>query len=89
MEYAHRIFFRGEEQVKAVPLSPLPFALTIEPLAEAITVHDYNEGIKLGKSIYKIAIYADDILFVSSPETSLGAILKIIHCILALFLVIR
>lgn len=89
MEYAHRIFFRGEEQVKAVPLSPLPFALTIEPLAEAITVHDYNEGIKLGKSIYKIAIYADDILFVSSTETSLGAILKIIHCILALFLVIR
>uniref|UniRef100_A0A3Q2D9Y0 Reverse transcriptase domain-containing protein n=1 Tax=Cyprinodon variegatus TaxID=28743 RepID=A0A3Q2D9Y0_CYPVA len=44
------------------PLSPLLFSLAIEPLAIAIRQSNDIKGILIGKKVYKILLYADDIL---------------------------
>lgn len=67
---------RGTRQ--GCPLSPLLFALIIEPLAEAIRTN--NEMCGLVNNQHKIALYANDILIsMVNPDTSTPALLDTIH----------
>lgn len=69
---------RGTRQ--GCPLSPLLFAIVIEPLAEAIRNSPKITGISTNKKDHKIALYADDILlFITNPQTSVPAVLEIIN----------
>lgn len=62
------------------PLSPLLFAIVIEPLAEAIRNSPDITGISTGGKDHKIVLYADDILlFVTNPQTSVLAVLEVIN----------
>ncbi len=61
---------RGTRQ--GCPMSPLLFALAIEPLAAAIRDDPSIEGLRLEKKTYKISLYADDILiYLNSPQQSI------------------
>ena len=72
-------FFRIERGVRqGDSLSPILFALSVEPLAEAIRQNMQIQGIEdEGGSIHKIALFADDILlFVKNPLLSIPALMK-------------
>ena len=51
---------RGTKQ--ECPLSPLSFALIIEPLAETVRASDQVTGIQTNARTHKISVYADDLL---------------------------
>lgn len=54
------------------PLSPLLFALAVEPLASLIRSHENVSGIKIGNSEHKIGLHTDNIvLYLSNIKTSL------------------
>ncbi len=67
---------RGTRQ--GCPLSPLLFALAIEPLAIWLRSEERFEGITLFGTSYKLSLYADDLLlYITNPTSSLPPILQI------------
>lgn len=61
------------------PLSPLIFALCIEPLAAAIRATPDISGLHVGQIEHKIGLYADDIILIcTSPSRSLSALLNLL-----------
>lgn len=69
---------RGTRQ--GCTLSPLLFALAIEPLAERVWSHPEIHGYNTKYTVNKISLYADDILlFISQPQTTIALILSLIN----------
>lgn len=69
--------FRGTRQ--GCPLSPLLFALAIEPLSIALKSDKEFKGIKRHEEEHRVSLYADDLLlYVSDPLSSLPPILSIL-----------
>ena len=61
------------------PLSPLIFAICIEPLAACIRATNKIEGVKVAEQSHKLALYADDVvLYLTNLEKSLPALMEVI-----------
>ena len=58
-------------------LSPTPFAIYIDDLAEEITA--LNCGIEIGDEQLAILLYADDIVLLTPTEQSLQLMLNTLH----------
>ncbi len=60
-------------------LSPLLFAICIEPLAQLIRDDKNIKGITIGKEEHKLSLYADDVLlYLSDPTTTISHLKKTI-----------
>ncbi len=58
------------------PLSPLLFAIAIEPLSIVLKTNRSISGIRRGGAEHKVSLYADDLLlYVSNPKTAISHIL--------------
>ena len=69
--------YRGTRQ--GCPLSPLLFAIAIEPLAIWLRQEGGFEGITRARTVHKLSLYADDLLlYMSNPAASLPVVLNIL-----------
>ncbi len=77
---ASDIFSLSRGTCQGCPLSPLLFALALEPFAEAVRTHQGISGVKLGHTEYRISLYADDVsLFITNPENSIPTPISVIN----------
>ena len=61
------------------PLSPLLFNIVLEVLEIAIREEKETKGIKIGKEVVKLSLFADDmILFIENPKDSSRKLLELI-----------
>ncbi|KAM9311579.1 rap guanine nucleotide exchange factor 6-like [Gastrophryne carolinensis] len=75
--YSSERFILGRGTRQGCPLSPLLFALAIEPLARIIQANSSIAGIEVGGYEHKISLFADDILMViKDPIISLPCLFK-------------
>lgn len=83
--FSPQVFFSKKFNItngtrQGCPLSPLIFALSIEPLAELIRNSLEIKGIKIKNVEHKISLYADDILIIcTDPTQSIPALLQILQ----------
>lgn len=69
---------RGTRQ--GCPLSPLLFAIAIEPLSIALRTSQLFRGILRGDTEYRVSLYADDLLlYLSNPVSAVPHILSILR----------
>lgn len=61
-------------------MSPLIFALSIEPLANWIWSHKDISGITIGHKEHKTSLFADDlVVYITQPQTSLRHLHNVLH----------
>lgn len=66
--------------LQGCPLSPLLFAIAMEPLAISIRNHPHIYPVTMGGVKHQISLYADDVLlFLSEPERSLPFLFDLIR----------
>lgn len=58
------------------PLSPMLFALAIEPLAISLRTLTGYSGVTRGGGEHKVSLYADDLLYISNPSKSIPVIVS-------------
>lgn len=64
------------------PLSPLLFILTLKPFIRRIIANNSIQGFKVKGKEFKVAAYADDLLFfITKPHTSLPSLNERIYTI--------
>lgn len=62
--FTSETFHLGRGTKQGSPLSPLLFALAIEPLAEAIRGAENISDVNLCGTVHKLALYADDVILI-------------------------
>ncbi len=78
--YMSTAFSLSRSSRQGCPLSPGLFVIAIEPLAETIRQDSEIKGIKVGQTIHKINLLADDIiLYLTNPADSLANLQTVLH----------
>lgn len=59
------------------PLSPILFAVSLEPLASAIRNNGNIVGVSIGPSSHKFSLFADNtVVYLNNPESSSGHLIQ-------------
>lgn len=56
-------FPHGRSTRQGCPLSPLLYAIAVEPLAISLRMHSDIHGLRSGSLVETVSLYADDMLF--------------------------
>lgn len=73
------LFALSRGTLQGCPISPLLYALAMEPLAIAIRVHPLIKGLRMGQMTETLSLYADDmLLYLEDSGPSLEAALRLL-----------